>query len=85
MAMLAISRKRTGRLDIGNALAGWLRANTGPHVHQSVSAAGTVSEAGRLRDFVADPLGTVDEAQDRLLRCRAQHLVCHATTRLFGA
>ena len=68
MAMLAMPRKRTGRLDIGGALAAWLRGNTGPHVHQSPGAAAAAAEASRLRDLIAEPLGTLDEMQDKSLR-----------------
>lgn len=67
-AMLAAPRKKTGRLDISTAITGYLRGNTGPHVHQSVGAANVVSEAGRLRDLVAEPLGTVETVQDNVLR-----------------
>ena len=68
MAMLAMPRKRTGRLDLGDALAAWLRGNTGPHVHQSPGAAATAAEASRLREFIAEPLGTLEDMQDKSLR-----------------
>lgn len=68
-AILAVPRKRTGRLDIGGALATWLRGNTRPHVHQSPGAAATVAEASRLRDWLAEPLGSIEDTQDKSLRC----------------
>lgn len=72
MAMLAMPQKRTGRLDLGNALAAWLRGNTGPHVHQSPGAAAAIAEASWLRNFIAEPLGTLEDLQDKSLRCAPQ-------------
>lgn len=65
---MAAPRKITGRLDIGSALGGWLRVNTGSYVHGSMGAASVVSEAAWLRDFVAEPLGAIDVVQDKFLR-----------------
>jgi predicted TIM-barrel fold metal-dependent hydrolase len=76
MAMLAMPQKRTGRLDLGNALAAWLRGNTGPHVHQSPGAAVAVAEASRLREFIAEPLGTLEDMQDKSLRCCSKLSFC---------
>ena len=69
MRGLPSPRGRAGRLDLAGALVGWLRGCRGAHIYNAPEALSTAGEAQGLRDFAFEPLGGVDEAQEKLLRC----------------
>lgn len=69
MRVLPSPRGRAGRLELAGALLGWLRGCKGAHIYNAPQALSTAGEAQGLRDFAFEPLGAVDEAQEKLLRC----------------